>query len=78
MIEKTLYRLAQKSYAIISIVFIVNFVTVFVLRLFIDLVPLWVTVIFFLITGIYVGYCIAHHSNRYLREENIRRNLSQN
>lgn len=76
--NKFLTRLAEKSYAIVSIVFIMNFVTVFILRLFIDSMPLMITVIFFLITGIYVGYCISYYSIKYLREENIRKNLSQN
>lgn len=78
MIQNALYKLARKSYAIVSILFIVNFVAAFLLRLFIDSMPLWVTVIFFLITGIYIGYSIAYYLNRYLREENIRRNLPQN
>lgn len=76
--NKFLNKLALKSYAIVSIVFIVNFTTVFFLRFFIDQIPLVVTAIFFLITGIYVGYVIAFYSIKYLREDDIKKKLPLN
>ena len=79
--NKFLNKLILKSHAIVSIVFIVNFATVFFLRFFVDPIPLVITAIFFLITGIYVGYIIAHYSTKYLKElrdEEIKKQFPMN
>jgi hypothetical protein len=76
--NKFLYKLALKSYTIVSITFIVNFVTVFFIRFFIDPIPLIVTASFFLITGIYVGYVISYYVIKYLKDEEIKKKLPLN
>lgn len=76
--SKLLTILAEKSYAIVSIAFIVNFTTVFFLKFFVDPIPLVITAIFFLITGVYVGYIGAYYSIKYLKEENMKNKLPLN
>jgi hypothetical protein len=45
----------------------VNLTVVFFLRFFIAPIPLVVTAMFFLMTGVYVGYLISHYSTKYLK-----------
>lgn len=76
-----LKTLALKSYMIVGITFAVNLTVVFFLRFFITPIPLVVTAIFFLMTGVYFGYLISHYSTKYLknvRGEELRKKLPMN
>ena len=73
-----LYTLAKKSYSIVSILFVVSFSSVFILRYFVERIPLLITAVFFLIAGVYMGYLIAYYSIKYLKEENMKKNLPLN
>jgi len=76
-----LKTLALKSYMIVGITFAVNLTFVFCLRFFVDPIPLVVTAIFFLMTGVYVGYLISHYSTKYLKNakaEELKKKLPMN
>jgi hypothetical protein len=76
--NKFLEKLARSSFSIVKIMFVASLVGAFILKLFTEQIPLLITAIFFLITGIYVGYVIAYYSIKYLREDDIKKKLPLN
>lgn len=65
---KLLNYLAYKSFLIIKIIFSFSFLILIILHYFVlDKIPYSVLYLFFLITGIFIGYCIAYFSIKYLQ-----------
>ncbi len=68
--NKVLDYLARKSYLIIKIAFSISFLLLSIYYSFVsDIIPVWWLFVFFLLSGIFVGYSIAYYSIKYLQSE---------
>jgi hypothetical protein len=68
--KNVLHYLAYHSFLIINIMFSLSFMTLIILHYFVyDKLPYFVLYLFFMITGVFIGYRIAYYSIKHLQSE---------
>jgi drug/metabolite transporter (DMT)-like permease len=66
--KKTLDYLAYKSYLVIKITFSISLLILVIYYYFVsENIPIWWLFVFFLLSGIFVGYSIAYYSIKHLQ-----------
>jgi len=70
--------LASNAYRIVKTAFFASLVIVFILKFFVDKIPVVITAAFFLIAGIFIGFILSSYSMRLLQREKTKRKLPMN
>ncbi len=75
---KLLEKLAKNSFALVNILFSLSFIIAFIVKCFYDGTSIIFLAIFFLNVGIYIGYCLAYYSIKYIQHNDIKKSLPLN
>lgn len=76
--HKLLEKLANSSFGMVKILFSFSFIMAFIIKCFYDGTSLLLAAIFFLNSGIYIGYSIAYYSIKYIQHNDIKKSLPLN